>query len=64
MPRLRAGEPFMDIGDEAWLRLLAVIHDVDAGIDLAAHDIGHRIAHHGVVRLPFGHQLLQRIGPG
>ena len=43
--RLHAAEPFMDVRDEAGLGLLAVIDDIEAGRDLAADDVVHRLAH-------------------
>src|SRR5580700_1342039 len=62
--RLHAAEALVDIGDEAGFGLLAVIHDVDARIDLAAYDVGDGLAHGLDVGLALGHQLLQRVGPG
>ena len=40
-----AGEPVLDVGGVARLRHLAVVDDVDAGLDLLLDDLGHRRAH-------------------
>src|SRR5688500_15499918 len=41
---LEAAEPLVDIGDEARLAELAVVDNVDAELDLLAHDLAHRAA--------------------
>ena len=40
-----AREPVLDVGGVARLRHLAVVDEVDAGLDLLPHDLGHRLAH-------------------
>ena len=40
-PRLEAIQPFVDIGEETRLRLLAVAYDIDAGLGLPAHTVRH-----------------------
>src|SRR5262247_2441034 len=40
-----AREPVLDISGVAWLRHLAVIDKIDAGLDLLRHDLVHRRAH-------------------
>ena len=42
-PRLEALEPLLDVGEEAGLGEFAVGDDVDAAIDLLAHDVAHRL---------------------
>ena len=68
LARLHAAEPFVDIGDEAGLRLLAVIDDVETRRDLAAYDVVHGIAHGlGIgrrMRVAVGHHVRERVGPG
>ena len=39
---LEAGEALVDVGNEAGLAHLAVVHDVDAELGLLADDLGHR----------------------
>src|SRR5882762_4000622 len=55
----------MDVGDETELGLLAVVDDVDAGLDLALDDIGNRIADGSVVAgragLAVGHHVRERV---
>ena len=40
-----AGEPVLDVGGIARLRHLAVVDEIDAGLDLLAHHLGDRRAH-------------------
>src|SRR6266436_9592967 len=66
--RFHAAEPFVDIRDEAELRLLAVVDDVDPGLDLALDDVFNGLADGLVVarrvRLAVGHHVRERVGPG
>jgi hypothetical protein len=41
---LVAAEPLIDIADEAWLAVFAVVDHVDAEIDLPLHDLAHGAA--------------------
>src|SRR5262249_28169151 len=41
---LEAAETFVDVRYEAWLAEFAIVDDVDAEVDLLAHDLGHRLA--------------------
>jgi hypothetical protein len=45
-----AGEPVFDVGGVARLRHFAVVDDVDAGLALPPHHLGHRAAHARVER--------------
>ncbi len=54
---LEAAKPFVDVGDEARLRIFAVVDDVDAELDLLLHDLLHRARQPrgaGVPRRPAG----------
>jgi hypothetical protein len=61
-----------DVAEEARLALLAVGHDVDAGVRLPAHHVGDRLPHQPnigpvVERLPAvsrGQDRDERVGPG
>src|SRR5512133_3182188 len=48
---LETAQAFINVGDEARLAELAVVDDVDAEIDLLAHDLGDRGAQPRRVRL-------------
>jgi hypothetical protein len=68
---LEAGEAIHDVAEEARLPLLTVGDDVDAGVGLPAHDLGHRLAHQpgigvAIVGLPSvlrGQEGNEGIGP-
>src|SRR4029079_15768332 len=50
-PRLEAFESLLDVGEGAWLRDLAVGHDVDAALDLLAYAVRDRLGDGRVVYL-------------